>query len=177
MTKLNTDLRKKIYHMALDDTFDKEFKAFRTKEGALALEVWESMVDLNQRKALSKIDSKFISHSSTLRVNARGWTVLLRLDKAMPDKWGYESVHLTDEAMIERVRKHAQDEGDMLKRHTEGQKSLWTMLTQATTFEQLATAWPEGKEYYAPVLEQHNKKTLPVIDVANVNKALGLPKA
>lgn len=176
MTKLTASNREEILRNAIADTFDKQRAEMRAREEALFDRVYDHAVPQITRDLLEQVPSEFLQKTNVFMVNAAGWQVRFELSKTRPTRWGWGGISVTDLDLSEEVRALSAEKETMNERHREGQLALSSLLSKATTFERLKASWPEGKDYWEPVWTRETSKQLPAIDVATVNKALGLPK-
>lgn len=176
MTRLNNDHRERIERAAVADTFDKEQAELKAQEYALFDRIYNWAVPEAERELLAKVAEHWLIRRQHFNVNAAGWRIQFSTSKPYPDKWGYDTINLTDEQLIAEVRAYADAYEDYRKRRSAGIGALENMLSMARTFEALQKSWPEGKDYWEPVWLNETNKTLPAVDVTSVNRMLGLPK-
>ena len=80
-------------------------------------------------------------------------------------------------ALAHKVATYRNRWGDAIAQYETTQRNLYALLKQCKTLKDLETLWPEGEPYYKFIrVEPPAKRLLPMVDVAALNSALGLPK-
>jgi len=178
MTKLTNISRDSIIDAAIADRFGEKQEELIAKRAKLAMKVYDTVVTKEEQKLLAKVYRVWLRTADCLRANAGGWIIELRLEEPLPTKWSWhETINLTDPALIEEVRACANEMQDLRDAKDNAHRLLGTLLREAKTFAQLKAAWPDGKAYWEPVwIAATDKVALPAVQVAEVNKAFGLPK-
>jgi hypothetical protein len=169
-----------ILEAALKDAFGKRLAEMEARTQSLALEVYMANTTPEERKMVAKL-AKISPHylqrkDDRVVLNCGGLSVDLLLKEPVYTCWNYNNRLVIKDDMAKEVREAIFARDKLREERLEAKKKLLQLLKSARTFKQLAALWPEGVKYYEGMDNPVERKGLPAIAVAEVNKALGLPK-
>lgn len=185
MTNLTKYQRNNIRRRAVDDKFDPLFKAMERKENDLAMAVREHLYGPHL-KAVDEFDAAhpgWLRYASGMQVNVGGWHVpliFIERQTMQQNPGGYSHspvLTINDDNLRDKIRAHLAEKEELETDRRKAERSIEVMLAGFRSTKQLREGWPEGKEYWEPVIGLDDKKpSLPTVQISTVNSILGLPK-
>ncbi len=179
MTKLTEQMRKTIALSAVTEQFKDEELKFKNEEHDLAMMLYLSLYDEKLLKQINKIPTEWLRMDACLRFNCGGYDLRFNVNKAVPVP--YET-HCSRLGIIsgelgEKAQSFANRKKDMQGKVRKAHVLLLSMLSSITTFKKLEQVWPDGKKFYSAYLDKKdNSYSVPVVQIDEINKMLGLIK-
>ena len=179
--KVTNSMRQSILNAAMGDMnkkFDKQNRDFKKRESALALQCYRACVPLNERKATSSLEDKWLKKSSNFCFNVEGNVISLEYDVSLPvPSNGYHRyLGVITGELAEKVMELATDKEKAKEENNKTRNQLRALLDSCTTFKTLKATWPQGEQFYKcyETAAKADNVFLPAVIVAGINAALGL---
>lgn len=187
--RLTQNLRKEIIRNAMAVRFDKLQKALFAEEKALGLKVYDHFVTPKIAAAIKTLDDSgmvfFNNRQTVLTVDVNHYKHDLHFDGAarvMPHNWarGF-SLSVRDAgaagALAKEVEMFDRKRKDFYEERKKAEVQLTALLKSVFSTETLAKVWPEGAKLYSSPPLPKVMAGLPAVQIAELNKMIGLDKA
>lgn len=185
MTRLTNDMRSMIAKSAVKAAFAERDAAFAAAEADLAREAYEATFPAEVRALVAEVPGNWFRKDPCLNFNVGGLRIQLQTEGAgYPVPYcsasgrGYgchaEIGTIMPGDLCERIRSHAVDKEAASERKKQAKRDLDALLASISTVSKLKSVWPEGEPFYARFMDAA-APSLPAIQFAAVNEALGLP--
>jgi len=191
MSRLTKDIREHMARKLVAFRFTDEAKTLLHKDRALFERAHNHRYTKDVLKHMEAVRKEFptmFSEVVYLRVNAGGYK--LDLGDGFRSRWvnvesdpgrskrlvvdNYMTHNITDEALIEEVKAFADSKRAFDAKCETAYYEAMAVLNTASTGKKLAEAWPEAMPVIGDLIPE-GERTLPTVQVADVNKKFGLP--
>ena len=195
-TRMNQEDRQSIAAAILDHKFKPLFLANNEEQYALGLRVYDALYDEETKKWIKQAPEGWLSHSTSVTVNAAGRKYSLRFGlKSNPatnsqlwtqlpvcirhaDSWNYASkTFVAGDELGEAIAKNATDAEELKTMHAKAKEQLNAALSALRSFEDVLEKWPEVESFVKPRMQARCVEVpgLPAVKFSDLNTMLGLP--
>lgn len=191
MSRLTKDIRERMARKLVAFRFTDEAKELVQLNHTLADKAYKHLYTKPVLDAMGTINKAFpntYEKRDKMHVNAGGYKV--HVGGTLHSRWvkfeqakrepllvvgGYYTNHnLTDEKLIEQIKDFADRARSFDTKCETAYYEAMAVLDTCSTGKKLAEAWPEAMEVIGDLIPE-GSRTLPVVQVADVNKKFGLP--
>lgn len=183
--RLTHNIRVEIIRNAMALRFDKLEKALRVEERILGAKVYDFFVPPPLAAAIKTVeDSKlafFHNKSTTFHASVDSTNVDLSLEgmaRVLPLGWHPFTMHTRDEGAKGKLAKEVwafyNKRREWEDERTKAKQQLMVLLKSVYSTESLAKVWPEGAKLYSSPPLPKVVAGLPAVQMADLNKQLGL---
>lgn len=179
--RLTNDDRKSIVREAISRTFDKEEKKLLAEKVALTTQLYNSAMPRALQRRLKSLGEKWINTTLEPSFSLRnGYTFYgARSPKEkkffLPLAYSERRFVVKDEALTDAAVNLMNRCEELKKRVRQSELDLTAMLGNISTTKQLVSVWPQGKKFYARLLQVTESKTcLPAVLLEKVNATFNL---
>jgi hypothetical protein len=191
MSRLTKDIRERMARKLVAFRFTDEAKELLYADRTLFERAYAHRYTndtLQHMEAVRKAFPSAFDEVNSMTVNAGGYTV--RLGEGFRPRWvsvesdpnrskklvveGYMTHNITDEKLIEDTKSFADKKRAFNTKCETAYYEAMAVLDTCSTGKKLAEAWPEAMEVIGDLIPE-GSRTLPVVQVADVNKKFGLP--
>lgn len=177
--KLSKEVKEKIARRAATKFGEKTKIKLLKEEEKLAIQCYNHVYTKKERDIVATVPDGWIRKCKCLKFDVNGWTVTLTAREDVPTKhidWHsckplgvIEAGDLADKVQAHSIAKKKADEDLSAFYH-----KILSMLLSITSWKKLEDTWSEGKEFYKDLVPVVTDGNVPVVLVADINKALGL---
>lgn len=182
MTRITKDMADSIARNAANTQFKKRRDDMVEQESVMGMELYASLFDINMDngksllKAVQKVPSKWIRQDGCLRFNCNGYHLTFRVKKEVPVPYSSNCSNLGSVSadLGDKAQDFARAKEALNSEYNQAQYLTKKMIESCGTIAKLQKTWPEGNQFYARYIDMKTGAALPVVQVAEINKALGL---
>jgi len=191
MSRLTKDIREQMARKLVAHRYTDEAKEIMYKDRSLFERAYDhcySKATIKHMEAIRKEFPNVFTESSSFRVNAGGYRVTV--GDGFRSRWVkvesdpnrskrlmvgvYTDCNITDEKLTEETKTYADQRRAFESKCETAYCEAMAVLNTCTTGKKLAEAWPEAMPVIGDLIPE-GCRTLPVVQVADVNKKFGLP--
>lgn len=192
MSKLTKDIRERMARKLVNHRYKAEAEALVAKNQELFERAYAHCFDEPLIEAMKKIKKAFPNSMDTshdMVVNAGGFRV--QIGGRFSSRWvtvsqpvveerilcsSYRPHNITDPDLIQEIREYAQNHRTFDEKCCTAYNEAMSVLNTMTTGKKLAAAWPEAIPVIGDLIPAE-QRTLPVVQVDEINTKFGLPPA
>lgn len=192
MTKLTKDIRERMARKLVNHRYKAEAEALVAKNQELFERAYAHCYSEELIDAMKKIEKAFPNSMDTshdMVVNAGGFRV--QIGGRFSSRWvtvsqpaveervmcsSYRPHSITDPDLIQEIKEHAHNMRTFDEKCCTAYNEAMSVLNTMTTGKKLAAAWPEAIPVIGDLIPAE-QRTLPVVQVDEINTKFGLPPA
>lgn len=191
MSRLSNNIREQMARKLVAFRYADEAKELMHKDRALFERAHSHCYTKEVTDAMEVIDRTFptaFEEAAYIRVNAGGY--IIDIGEGFRSRWvkvesapgrskklvvnSYMKHNLTDEKLIEEIKTFADNKRAFDAKCETAYYEAMAVLNTCSTGKKLAEAWPEAMEVIGDLIPEGDR-TLPVVQVADINRKFGLP--
>lgn len=179
MSKLSKEVKEKIARRAASKFGEKTKIKLLKEEEKLAIQCYNHVYSKKERDIVANVPDGWLRKCKCLKFNVNGWTVTLTAREDVAVRYNeyhnckplgvVEAGDLADKVQAHATAKKKADEDLSAFYH-----KILSMLLGISTWKKLQEIWSEGEEFYKDLVPVVSDGNVPVVLVADINKALGL---
>lgn len=176
--RLTRSDRDSVVAKALEHKFSAREKALLTEEHKIAAAAYALLVPATIRAAAKSLPTSWVRTSAKFWIAFGPLTMHVRVAEPVPvpqEYWNRLGI-VKDAKLNARAEKWASDVAALKEERGRIRVDVQALVDRHVTLRQLADTWPEGKRFYTH-LKPREKSLLPVVQIEQVNAALGLRSA
>lgn len=179
--RFNKSDREGIVARATEAAFKDRSAAIKAEEHALGIACYEHLFDAKMRKQAAAMPKGWLADDRCLKITfgfRRATLWLIGDGVRVPSaRYGCSSLGtIEDQALNDRFTALETAKDELKADAAKATANLTAMLDRFSSFNALAEAWPEGREFYAHLTPKESAP-LPAVQIEAINEMLGIKLA